>query len=124
MEPVESEGTRHQWQISTDGPPWIVIDWAGKRHSYDDRDEALAFIERDRRLFDAYAADAQLDVVDQITASLENGTGVESDHGEQATDPGSQAQEASEGVGRQGNRRSRRRARRAANRKKASGRGR
>lgn len=122
MEPV---GNRHEWQISTDGPPWVVIDWAGKRHEFDTRDEGLAFIDRDKRLFDQYARDAHSDVTDQITYALENGTGVESagEH-EQTAGTAGEAKAVAEGVGGQGNRRSRRRARRSSNSKKASGRGR
>lgn len=128
-EPYASElaaerGERHEWKIATepneDGK-WEVIDWAGKHHTYESKDEALAFIERDRRLFSAYAADAHGDVTDQITRALENQSGVESTHGEQAANARREVEAGREVVGGQGNRRSRRRASRAANRTKAPG---
>ena len=123
-----SEGQVHEWQVSTepdeDGK-WIVIDWAKKRHALETRDEALAFIERDKRLFELYARDAKADVTQQITQAFQNGTGVESagEHEQTAGTTGASTK-AAEDFGYQGNRRSRRRAGRTSNSKKASGRGR
>lgn len=121
---TEPAGERHEWQLSKDGPPWVVIDWAGKRHTYDSRDEAVAFIERDKRLFALYARDAHGDVTDQITRALENQSGVESpgEHEQTAGTTGASTKAAAD-IAHVGNRRSRRRAGRASNSKKASGRG-
>ena len=61
---------RHEWKISTSGPPWIVIDWATKRHTFNTRDEAMEFIERDKRLLDQYAQYAYEDATNQINKAL------------------------------------------------------
>lgn len=124
QERLGEQGAVHEWKIATepnaDGK-WEVIDWAGNLHAYESKDEALAFIDRDKRLFGLYASDAHADVTDQITRALENQSGVESTHGEQAANARRQVEAGREVVGGQGNRRSRRRASRAANRKAATG---
>lgn len=99
---------------------WVVIDWAGHRHSFDTEEDQLAFIERDMRMLDNHTINAKSDATDQITQFFQAGADVESEHGEQAVDAASETQAAGESGGGAGNRRSRRRARGASHGKKAS----
>lgn len=107
----------YQWQVSKD-EPWIIIDWAGKRHEFQSQKDQLDFLERDQRMLHAAANEAKADVVTQINDHFSQPSGdIESEGEQQAVDASGEAEAQGTGVGSQGNRQSRRRSRRAANRK-------
>lgn len=118
----DPQQVHYEWKRRTDGPPWEVIDWQGKLHTFETEAEGLDFIERDKRMLANASRAAFEDVTEQITKAFQDGSGVESGDAEQADEPAGEAPQGGARTGRPGNRRSRRRASRLTNSKKASGR--
>jgi hypothetical protein len=110
----------YEWKRRTDGPPWEVLDWQGKWHTFETEQDGIDFIERDKRMLANASRAAREDVSEQITKAFQDGSGVESTHGEQATQLCREGEAGGTSAGSQGNRRSRRRNGRTANGKKAS----